>query len=86
MEQVALNLARSSGWTYLGGDAEARKDLELVVRAFDQDVEIVLGEDSSTPGSGVVRVPAGEGRRLVGRHFFARATRDGACRISRRGL
>jgi hypothetical protein len=86
MEQVALTLPPGSGWTYLGGDAEARKDIEVVLRAFDQDVEFVKGQDAETPGPDPVRVPVGEGRRLVGRHFFARPTGQGACRITRRGL
>lgn len=86
MDHVALFLARDAGWTYLGGDAEARKVLDVVLRAFDQDVEFAIGADANGPEGDTVRVPAGEGRRLQGRHFYARATANGPCRITRRGI
>ena len=86
MDQVALHLRTEDGWTYLGGDDEARKDLEVVVRAFDQEVEISLGDSADAPSGETTRVPAGEGRRLVGRHFFVRGTVPGPCRITQRGL
>jgi len=87
MDQVALTLGADSGWTYLGGDEEARKDLEVVVRAFDQDVQFTIGTGADAPGTEPVTVPNGEGRRLVGRHFFVRpATAGSPCRITQRGL
>ena len=87
MDHVALHLESSSGWTYLGGDGDARKDLEVVVRAFDREVEFALGTGADAPDGDAVAVPAGEGRRLVGRHFFVRATAGGgACRITYRGI
>ena len=87
MDQVALTLGADPGWTYLGGDAEARKDREVVVRAFDQDVLFTTGATPDTPDGQSVTVPNGEGRRLVGRHFFVKPTAAGsACRITQRGL
>ena len=85
MDQVACSL-EGRDWTYLGGDADARKDLEVVVRAFDQDVDFAVGATADQPDGDTVRVPVGEGRRLIGRHFFARATGPGACRITQRGV
>lgn len=85
MDQVARTL-QGEDWTYLGGDADARKDLEVVLRAFDQDVDFALGSSADQADGETVRVPVGEGRRLVGRHFFARATGPGPCRITQRGV
>ncbi len=87
MDQVALRLAGTPTWTYLGGKAESKKPLEVVVRAFDREIEIATGEGASEPTGASVRVSAGEGRRLTGQHFFARPTAHGApCRISYRGV
>ena len=57
-----------------------------LVRAFDQDVDFALGSSADRADGETVRVPVGEGRRLVGRHFFARATGPGPCRITQRGV
>ena len=87
MEQVALRLDGTARWTYLGGDSEARKPLQVVVRAFDRDVQFRFGSSAAEPDGDVVAVPAGEGRRLEGRHFFAQpAVAGNPCRISYRGL
>jgi hypothetical protein len=87
MEQVALRLQRTDGWTYLGGDAEAKKPLEVVVRAFEGAVLAATGSGPNAPDADPVTVPEGEGRRLVGRHFFVRpAGGDGSRLISYRGL
>ena len=86
MDHVALSL-RDASWTYLGGDDEAKKELEVVLRAFDQDVEFATGKGANQPDDESVTVPRGEGRRLTGRHFFARPTAPGAaCRVTQRGL
>ena len=84
MDQVALRLDGSERWIHLGSDAEAKKPLEVVVRAFDADVEFATGDGPEAPSSDALHVPAGEGRRLEGRHFFVRAT--AATRISYRGI
>ncbi len=91
MDQVALRLEGNAGWTYLGGNDEARKPLEVILRAFDCDVEFAVGEagpagsgDTGVPMGEPVTVPVGEGRRLAGKHFFARAA--SSCRVSYRGI
>lgn len=87
MEQVAIRIQKTDGWTYVGGDAEAKKPIEVVIRAFEGNVLTAIGEGESTPTSEPVAVPEGEGRRLVGRHFFVRpAPPERACLISFRGM
>jgi hypothetical protein len=88
MEQLALRLAADAGWRWLGGDEEARKPLSVVLRAFDVPVLFACGEERSRPREeDAVRVPVGEGRRLVGRHFFARpVAADATGRVTVRGL
>ncbi len=87
MDHVALRLSGSPTWRYLGGNAEAKKPLEVVVRAFDRAIEFAVGEDEQAPAGDAIAVPAGEGRRLEGRHFFVRPAAEGApCRISYRGI
>lgn len=87
MEQVALRLDDAAGWTYLGGNANARKPLEVVLRAFDREVRFRVGSASDAPDGEEVAIPFGEGRRLAGLHFFARPAAPGApCRISYRGI
>ena len=87
MEAVALRLTRVEGWTYLGGDAEAKKPLEGVIRAFEHPVLAAVGEGPDAPTGEPVEVPAGEGRRLEGRHFFARPGEPARpCRVSYRGF
>jgi hypothetical protein len=88
MEQVALRLTKTDGWTLLGGDPEAKKPVELVVRSFEHPVAVAAGESDRMPDKDAVRVPAGEGRRVVGRWFFARPAEPslGPCLISYRGL
>lgn len=85
MDQVALRLARSSAWTHLGGNSEAKKPLEVVVRAFEGDVLFATGTDAEGPDSDPVEVATGEGRRLAGKHFFVRP-QDGDCLLSYRGI
>ena len=85
MEQVAKRLT-GDGWTYLGGDADAKQPLEVVVRAFEGAAQAAVGEGPDAPGDEVVDVPVGEGRRLEGRHFFARPAKGGFCLMSYRGI
>jgi len=84
MQQVALRLAGDGAWVHLGGAEGAGKPREVVIRAFDVDVEAATGTQNATPDCQPVRVPRGEGRRLVGLHFFVRSPTAG--RISMRGL
>ena len=85
MEQVALRLIGDS-WTYLGGDADAKQPLELVVRAFDGAACMAIGEGPDGPTGDPVDVPEGEGRRLEGRHFYAKPATGNSCLISYRGI
>ena len=87
MEQVALRLRKLDGWTLLGGEPEAKKPVEVVVRSFERPVLCATGAGPNAPDSPPVEVPPGEGRRLTGRFFFARpASPDAPCLISFRGL
>jgi hypothetical protein len=87
MEQVALRLRKTDGWTYLGGRADARKPLEVVLRAFEGSVLGATGEGEKAPDQEPVLIPEGEGRRLTGHHFFARpAPPASSCLLSYRGL
>ncbi|MDA1193933.1 MAG: hypothetical protein O2894_02000 [Planctomycetota bacterium] len=87
MDAVALTLAGTPAWTYLGGDDQAKKPLEVIVRAFDREVDFAIGAGAEGPGQDASRIPPGEGRRLEGRHFYVRPTVAGApCRISYRGV
>jgi hypothetical protein len=87
MEQVALRLTKPDAWTLLGGDPEAKKPPEVVVRSFDGPIHVATGKTDRMPDTEPVLVPPGQGRRLTGRWFFARpAGAHGACRISYRGL
>ena len=72
MDAHALRLMKTDGWTYLGGRPEAKKPPEVVVRAFEGDVLFATGGDETAPDTDPVVVPEGEGRRLVGTHFFVR--------------
>ncbi len=86
MDQVALRLAEASDWTYLGGNAEAKKPLEVIVRAFEGNVLFATGSGPDQPDGEPVDVPVGEGRRLSGKHFFARPRDPGGCLLSYRGV
>lgn len=87
MDHVALRLPGAPSWTHLGGKDDAKKPLEVVVRAFDREVEFAVGDGADAPTGAPIAVPLGEGRRLEGRHFFVRPVAAGApCRISYRGL
>jgi hypothetical protein len=87
MEQVALRLRKTDGWTYLGGRPDARKVPEVVVRAMEGDVLFATGPDESGPEGDGVLVRKGEGRRLAGRHFFLRpAPPSGPRLVVHRGL
>lgn len=86
METHAVHLMGSE-WTYLGGDDEAAKPIELVLRSYDQDVYGATGEDQGAPDTEPVLVPAGQGRRLEGKHFFVRPSDPALpCRVAHRGL
>jgi hypothetical protein len=87
MEQVALRLVKTDGWTLLGGRADARKPLEVILRAFERPVLFAAGSAAEAPEGTPVEVPVGEGRRLEGRFFFARPAPPVApCLVSYRGL
>ncbi len=86
METYAVHLTNAE-WTYLGGKDEAKKPVELVVRSYDQDVYAATGTGANAPDTDPVLVPAGEGRRLEGTHFYVRPSDPArACRIAHRGL
>lgn len=72
MEAVAIRLGQDERWTYLTGHGASKEPVDLVVRAFDADVLVAVGDAERGPDSEPVRVPAGQGRRLCGWHFFAR--------------
>ena len=84
MDQVALRLDGSGAWVHLGGRCDAKKPLEVVLRAFDAPVTFASGDRPEAPTNDGVEVPPGEGRRLEGLHFFARAF--ASCRITYRGI
>jgi hypothetical protein len=87
MEQVALRLTILDGWTYLGGAPDAKKPVEVVIRSFDHAALAATGEGPNAPDTPPVEVRPGEGRRLAGRHFFARpASPDAPSLISYRGI
>ena len=87
MDAFAVRLRKTDGWTYLGGKPDAKKEPEVVVRAFESDVLFATGTDDKAPDGEPVEVPMGEGRRLAGRHFFVRPARpDRPALITHRGL
>ncbi len=87
MDSTALRVQKTDGWTHIGSRPEAKKPLDVVVRAFEGPVLVATGADEKAPDCEPVRVPDGEGRRLVGRHFFVRpAPPIGPRLISHRGL
>jgi hypothetical protein len=89
MEQYVVRLDQAGQWVLLGSTPEDKKDdSEVVVRSFDIAIEGATGSGPGAPDGDPVPVPAGEGRRLVGRHFFVRLPADatGSCRVSHRGL
>ena len=88
METVARRISDPSAWTYLGGDEGSKEAPECIVRAFDGPVRFTTGStaESADPAA-AVHVPRGEGRRLVGRHFFAQpAEPASSCLIAVRGI
>ena len=87
MEQIAIRLTQRESWTYLAGDNDAKKDLEVVVRAFDRDAMARTGTSRNDPDGEEVLIPVGQGRRLIGKHFFAKpAGNHDRCLISYRGV
>ena len=88
METVARRLTDNSTWTYLGGDAEAKEAPECVLRAFEASATLAAGDTDQQPDeTTAIEVPPGEGRRLAGRHFFARPTPPvTSCLIAVRGV
>ena len=89
MEQYVLRLDEAGQWTHLGSTPEDKKDdSEVVIRTFDGEIEGATGSGPGAPDGDPVRVPPGEGRRLIGRHFFVRLPEGaaGPCRVSHRGL
>lgn len=87
MEQQALRVRKTDGWTYLGGKPDARKEPEVVLRAMEGDVLFATGGAETAPDGEPVLVVQGEGRRLAGRHFFVRpAPPEGPRLVVHRGL
>lgn len=87
MEAIALRLQKTDGWTCIGGKEDAKKPLDVVIRAFEGPVLAATGSSDKAPDREPVLVPRGQGRRLVGRHFFVRpAPPVGPRLITHRGL
>lgn len=72
MEAVEIRLPAGDRWTYLCGQADAKKPNDVVIRAFGQPALCAVGDGERGPDAEPVLVPVGQGRRLVGRHFYAR--------------
>jgi hypothetical protein len=72
MEAVEIRLPAGDRWTYLCGQGADQKPTDVVVRAFGFPVLAAVGSGENTPDVEPILVPSGQGRRLVGRHFFAR--------------
>ena len=72
MEATAIRLPPGDRWTYLCGQADAKKPADVVVRAFEEPLLCAVGQGEGSPDTEPVLVRPGEGRRLVGQHFFAR--------------
>ncbi|MFM8981033.1 MAG: hypothetical protein ACKOSS_11305 [Planctomycetia bacterium] len=87
MEATLKRLSPGEAWAYLGGQPGAKEPIDLVVRAFEGSVLVAVGENDRAPDTEPVLVPAGQGRRLCGFHFFARpATAASGAVVSVRGL
>ncbi|MFM8387367.1 MAG: hypothetical protein ACKOCB_11205 [Planctomycetia bacterium] len=87
MEATLKRLPPGEAWCYLGGQPGAKEPLDLVVRAFEGSVLVAVGENDRAPDTEPVLVPAGQGRRMCGFHFFARAAAPAAgALVSVRGL
>ena len=87
MESIALRVQKTDGWTRIGSRPDAKKPLDVVIRTFEGPVLVATGSEEKEPDREPVLVPDGEGRRLVGRHFFVRpAPPLGPRLISHRGL
>lgn len=86
MDAFALRLRKTDGWTYLGGQPQARKEPEVVVRAMEGDVRFAVGQGERGPDGEGLLVRQGEGRRLAGRHFFVRPAASAPCLLVHRGL
>jgi len=87
MEQVALRLAEPTVWTCVGSRPDAKKPIEVVVRAVEGPLLASTGEGDEAPDAEPVLVPEGEGRRLSGRHFFVKAASpEGPRLLTVRGL
>lgn len=72
MEAIAVRLPPGERWTYLCGESGAKKPADVVVRAFEHALLAAVGTGERGPDTEPVLVRPGEGRRLVGQHFFAR--------------
>ncbi|MBL9086272.1 MAG: hypothetical protein JNM10_03950 [Planctomycetia bacterium] len=74
------------GWTFLGSTPE-KTAVEVVLRAFDTDIEFATGTSAAHPDAPATRVRPGEGARLSGLFFFARpASATAKGRILVRGV
>jgi len=87
VEQVALRIGPTESWTYLGHAPDPERPVEVVIRAFDGPVLAATGSGQDRPDGPAVEITPGQGRRLEGRHFFARPAGGGGTRLlSYRGL
>jgi hypothetical protein len=87
MEAVAVRLPAGDRWTYLCGQTDAKKPADVVVRAFERPLLCAVGDAERGPDTEPILVPAGQGRRLVGNHFFCRpADPAGGGLVTYRGL
>ena len=60
MESVALRVQKTDGWTCIGSRPDAKKPLDVVVRAFEGPVLVAPGSEDKAPDREPVLVPAGE--------------------------
>lgn len=87
MEATAIRIPAGTRWVYLCGLAAGAQATDVVVRAFESPALLAIGEDAGAPDSEPVLVPVGQGRRVIGRHVFARsASADRPSLVTFRGM
>ncbi len=85
-EARTITLDAGEPWRYLGSTPE-KDAVEVVLRSFDRDVLFATGSGPNAPDGQPLTVRAGEGGRLLGRHFFVRPeSTTTKCRILVRGI
>jgi hypothetical protein len=86
MEAWTVTLKPGDGWHHLGSTPE-KAPVEVVLRAFDGSVQFATGSTARTADGPPVTVASGDGARLSGLHFFARAAAvGGPVRVVVRGV